>query len=88
MVGLENGQAASTKLNGKPTPVDQGDSSDHVPFAKAGIPAALFIHNPAEPWYHKPEDKIDKISKAKLQDVAEIVTLAIMNQTRVEHYAK
>ncbi|HSO56971.1 MAG TPA: M28 family peptidase [Paenisporosarcina sp.] len=81
-------QVASTKLNGKPTPVNQGDSSDHVPFAKAGIPAALFIHNPAEPWYHKPEDKIDKISKAKLQDVAEIVTLAIMNQTRVEQYAK
>jgi aminopeptidase YwaD len=81
-------QEASTKLNGKPTPVNQGDRSDHVPFAKAGIPAALFIHNPAEPWYHKPEDKIDKISKAKLQDVAEIVTLAIMNQTRVEHYAK
>jgi aminopeptidase YwaD len=81
-------QAASTQLNGKPTPVNQGDSSDHVPFAKAGIPAALFIHNPAEPWYHKPEDKIDKISKAKLQDVAEIVTLAVMNQTRIEHYAK
>lgn len=81
-------QAASIKLNGKPTPVNQGDRSDHVPFAKAGIPAALFIHNPAEPWYHKPEDKIDKISKAKLQDVAEIVTLAIMNQTRVEQYAK
>lgn len=81
-------QVASTKLNGKPTPVNQGDSSDHVSFAKAGIPAALLIHNPAEPWYHKPEDKIDKISKAKLQDVAEIVTLAIMNQTRVEHYAK
>lgn len=81
-------QAASTKLNGKPTPVNQGDRSDHVPFAKAGIPAALFIHNPAEPWYHKPEDKIDKISKAKLQDVAEIVTLAIMNQTRVEHHTE
>lgn len=81
-------QAASTQLNGKPTPVNQGDSSDHVPFAKAGIPAALFIHNPTEPWYHKPEDKIDKISKAKLKDVAEIVTLAVMNQTRVEQYAK
>ena len=81
-------KVASTKLNGKPTPVNQGDRSDHVPFAKAGIPAALFIHNPAEPWYHKPEDKIDKISKAKLQDVAEIVTLAIMNQTRIEHFAK
>lgn len=84
----ELAQEASTELNGKPTPYNQGDSSDHVPFAKAGIPAALFIHNPAEPWYHKPEDSIDKISKEKLQDVSEIVTLAVMNQTRREYYAE
>jgi aminopeptidase YwaD len=81
-------QAASTKLNGEPTPFNQGDSSDHVPFSKAGIPAALFIHNPAEPWYHKPEDTIDKISKKKLQDVAEIVSLSVWNQIRVDHYEK
>ncbi|MCZ8537759.1 M28 family peptidase [Paenisporosarcina quisquiliarum] len=84
----ELAQEASTDLNGEPTPYNQGENSDHVPFAKAGIPAALFIHNPAEPWYHKPEDSIDKISKEKLQDVSEIVTLAVMNQTRREYYAK
>ena len=77
-------QAASKKLNGKATPFNQGDSSDHVPFAQAGIPAALFIHNPAEPWYHKPEDSIDKISKTKLQDVAEIVSLAVWNLIRID----
>lgn len=81
-------QAASTKLNGEPTPVNQGDRSDHVPFANVGIPSALFIHNPAEPWYHKPEDKIDKISKEKLQDVAEIVSIALWNQIRIDHQVK
>lgn len=68
-------QASSLRLNGAATPYSEGGRSDHVPFAEAGIPAALFIHDPAEPWYHTPEDSIDKISKEKLQDVAEIVEL-------------
>ncbi|USG68321.1 M28 family peptidase [Brevibacillus ruminantium] len=51
--------------------------SDHVPFSEVGVPAALFIHSPTEPWYHTPEDTIDKISKAKLQEVAEIVGAAV-----------
>ncbi|MEI4772022.1 M20/M25/M40 family metallo-hydrolase [Psychrobacillus sp. FJAT-51614] len=77
-------QAASKKLNGEPTPYNQGERSDHVSFAEAGIPAALFIHNPTEEWYHTPQDTIDKISKEKLQDVAEIVGLAILNQITIE----
>ncbi|WP_257352108.1 M28 family peptidase [Pseudalkalibacillus decolorationis] len=70
-------QASSKRLNGVATSYGQGGRSDHVPFAEAGIPAALFIHSPTEPWYHSPEDTIDKISKEKLQDVAEIVGGAI-----------
>jgi len=84
----ELAQEASEKLNGEPTPFTQGDSSDHVPFANAGIPAALFIHNPPEPWYHKPQDTIDKISKTKLQDVAEIVSVAIWNLIRIDPQVK
>lgn len=57
----------------------QESRSDHVPFYEAGIPAALFIHNPAEPWYHTPEDSIDKISKDKLEQVASIVGAAVYN---------
>ncbi|WP_342405546.1 M28 family peptidase [Brevibacillus sp. FSL K6-2834] len=56
--------------------------SDHVPFAEVGIPAALFIHAPVEPWYHTPEDSIDKISKDKLQEVAEIVGAAVYQIAR------
>lgn len=80
----ELAQAASRQLNGKATPYNQGDSSDHASFAKVGIPAALFIHNPAEPWYHTKDDNIDKISKEKLQDVCEIVSLSIWNQIRID----
>ena len=71
-------QAASKKLNGEATPYKQGDRSDHVSFAEAGIPAALFIHYPTEKWYHTADDSIDKISKEKLQDVAEIIVLAVL----------
>ncbi|MGK0698481.1 aminopeptidase [Priestia aryabhattai] len=78
-------QASSLRLNGAATPYSEGGRSDHVPFAEAGIPAALFIHDPAEPWYHTPEDSIDKISKEKLQDVAEIVGTAVYDRARPDH---
>lgn len=81
----ELAQAASLRLNGATTPTYAGGRSDHVPFAEAGIPAALFIHSPSEPWYHTPEDTIDKISKEKLQDVAEIVGSAIYDQARFDN---
>ncbi|MCA1036723.1 MULTISPECIES: M28 family peptidase [Bacillus] len=80
----ELAQKSSLKLNGTATPYGQGGRSDHVPFAEAGIPAALFIHSPSEPWYHTPEDTIDKISKDKLQDVAEIVGSAIYDQAKFD----
>ncbi|MDA6151426.1 M28 family peptidase, partial [Escherichia coli] len=56
-----------------------------MPFAEAGIAAALFIHSPTEPWYHSPEDTIDKISKEKLQDVAEVVGAAIYDKARFDN---
>lgn len=81
----ELAQASSQRLNGVPTPYAEGGRSDHVPFGEAGIPAALFIHEPTEPWYHTPEDTIDKISKEKLQDVAEIVGTAVYDRARFDH---
>ncbi|KMY52992.1 aminopeptidase [Bacillus sp. FJAT-27231] len=81
----ELAQASSKRLNGVPTPYAEGGRSDHVPFGEAGIPAALFIHEPTEPWYHTPEDTIDKISKEKLQDVAEIVGTAVYDSARFDN---
>nr|WP_039813052.1 DUF4910 domain-containing protein [Jeotgalibacillus malaysiensis] len=81
----ELSQKSSLKLNGEATPFSQGGSSDHVPFAAAGIPAALFIHSPLEPWYHTPDDTIDKIDIDKLQDVAEIVGSAVYDLAQFDH---
>lgn len=75
------GAAAGSRLS-ETVNYGQEGRSDHVPFAEAGIPAALFIHAPVEPWYHSPEDTIDKISKDKLQEVAEIVGAAVYQIAR------
>jgi aminopeptidase YwaD len=76
------GASAGARLNGEPVAYGKEGRSDHEPFHMAGIPAALFIHAPVEPWYHSPEDTIDKISKEKLQDVAEIVGSAVYQAAR------
>jgi len=75
------GAAAGSRLS-ETVNYGQEGRSDHVPFAEAGIPAALFIHAPVEPWYHTPDDSIDKISKDKLQEVAEIVGAAVYQIAR------
>ncbi|MCA1022040.1 M28 family peptidase [Halobacillus litoralis] len=56
--------------------------SDHVPFFERGIPSALFIHAPLEPWYHSPEDTLDKISREKLKETTEIVGAAVYQIAR------
>ncbi|WP_139489427.1 M28 family peptidase [Brevibacillus dissolubilis] len=47
--------------------------SDHEPFYKKGIPAALFIYAPVEPQYHTAQDTIANISKTRLSQTARIV---------------
>ena len=74
--------AAAGVRTGNPLGYGKEGRSDHVPFYYAGIPAALFIHSPTEPWYHTPNDSIDKISKEKLQETAEIVGAAVYQIAR------
>ncbi|MBT2640577.1 M20/M25/M40 family metallo-hydrolase [Bacillus sp. ISL-39] len=81
----QTAQASSERLNGEPTPIQPGGSSDHVSFYEGGIASGSFNHRPLEPWYHTPEDTIDKISKEKLQDVAEIVGTAVYDIVRPEN---
>lgn len=75
------GAAASSRLTGV-LPYGQEGRSDHESFHALGIPAALFIHAPVEPWYHSPDDTLDKISKEKLKNVADIVGSAIYQVSR------
>ncbi|WP_077325585.1 M28 family peptidase [Virgibacillus siamensis] len=63
-------------------PYSELGRSDHVPFHNLGIPAALFIHTPLEPWYHTEDDVIEHISKKKLKDVADTVGAAVFQITR------
>ncbi|QQK78927.1 M28 family peptidase [Salicibibacter cibi] len=60
--------------------------SDHVPFHEAGIDAALFIWMEpgtepgdagVEPWYHTPEDTIDRVSPDKIQHVGDLIDEAV-----------
>ncbi|WP_172371934.1 M28 family peptidase [Sporosarcina jiandibaonis] len=59
-------------------PLDFTDRSDHAPFQKAGIDAALFSYFPSEEWYHSPKDTIDRISKERLNEVASLVTNSVL----------
>lgn len=69
-------------------------SSDHVPFQNAGIAASLFINvdpakkdNPRsaiEPYYHKPEDVMSNVSKARLERTIKLMGLAVYNTLNVE----
>ncbi|HEY4551789.1 MAG TPA: M28 family peptidase [Bacillaceae bacterium] len=74
--------AAAGARTGTPLTYGREGRSDHVPFYYAGIPAALFIHNPLEPWYHTPQDSLDKISKEKLKETADIVGAAVYQVAR------
>lgn len=56
--------------------------SDHVPFHNAGIDAALFIWmepgtEGLEPWYHTPQDTVDKVSPEKVQLVGDLIFEAV-----------
>jgi aminopeptidase YwaD len=78
------GASAGARLSktGEATPYGWEGRSDHVPFTEIGIPAALFIHAPVEPWYHSPQDTLDKISLDKLKEVSNIVGAAVYQVAR------
>ena len=69
-------------------------SSDHVPFAKKGIPSALVINvDPAkkddprsaiEPYYHKPEDHTGNVSVDRLERTVKLVGLATLDALNVD----
>ena len=50
---------------------------DHVPFLRAGIPAALLIDFDYAPYWHTPEDTLDKLSPESLQVVGDVLLDAL-----------
>ena len=50
---------------------------DHAPFLKVGIPSALLIDFDYEPYWHTPEDTLDKLSPRSLQVVGDVLLDAL-----------
>jgi glutaminyl-peptide cyclotransferase len=50
---------------------------DHAPFLRAGIPSALLIDFDYEPYWHTPEDTLDKLSPRSLQIVGDVLLDAL-----------
>lgn len=50
---------------------------DHAPFLRAGIPSALLIDFNYEPYWHTPEDTLDKLSPRSLQVVGDVLLDAL-----------
>ncbi|NVK53546.1 MAG: M28 family peptidase [Flavobacteriaceae bacterium] len=59
------GKLANWKIN--TNPFEGG--SDHVPFLRGNIPSVLFWHF-TDQFYHTDNDRLDKVSKATLKNVA------------------
>ncbi len=50
---------------------------DHTPFLRAGVPATLLIDFDYGPYWHTPEDTLDKLSPRSLQIVGEVLLDAL-----------
>src|SRR5918912_572005 len=50
---------------------------DHEPFLKAGVPSVDIIQLGTYPYWHKPEDTLDKISPQSLKIVADVVLASL-----------
>jgi Zn-dependent M28 family amino/carboxypeptidase len=50
---------------------------DHIPFLREGIPSALLIDFDYGPYWHTPEDTLDKVSARSLQIVGEVLLDAL-----------
>jgi glutaminyl-peptide cyclotransferase len=50
---------------------------DHLPFVETGIPAIDLIQKSINPYWHTPEDTIDKMCATSLQKVGAVVLCAL-----------
>jgi Zn-dependent M28 family amino/carboxypeptidase len=50
-----------------------GTNSDHTYFEMVGVPV-VFLHQSPDPYYHTPEDSLDKVDLTKLEENGELAT--------------
>ena len=53
------------------------DADDHLPFLQEGVEALDIIQLDTYPFWHKPEDTLDKISPQSLKTVADVVLASL-----------
>ena len=53
-----------------------GENSDHTYFEQAGVPAAFITQRP-DPYYHTPQDSLDKIQVGTLEANGELATAVL-----------
>jgi aminopeptidase Y len=53
-----------------------GENSDHTYFEQVGVPAVFLTQRP-DPWFHTPEDDLDKIQVDTLEANGELATAAM-----------
>jgi hypothetical protein len=56
--------------------VEQQIEDDHVPFLKAGIPAVDII-DLNYPYWHTPDDTLDRVSARSLQIVGDVLLASL-----------
>jgi hypothetical protein len=59
-----------------PRPEDIG-GDDHAPFLDAGVPSLDIIQLNSYPFWHRPEDTLDKLSARSLRAVGEVVLASL-----------
>jgi Peptidase family M28 len=57
-------------------PEDVG-GDDHAPFLDAGVPSLDIIQLNTYPFWHRPEDTLDKVSAQSLRAVGEVVLASL-----------
>ena len=50
---------------------------DHEPFLRAGIPAVDLIQLNGYPYWHRPDDTLDKVSAKSMKIVGDVVSASL-----------
>jgi Zn-dependent M28 family amino/carboxypeptidase/uncharacterized protein YchJ len=83
--GLVGDQSAvSAAQLGIPVVPESSGGSDHVPFARAGVPASLYIwwsDEDSDLVYHVPEDDINNIEPDRLKAAGQLAQLVTLNMS-------
>lgn len=68
--------AKATAMGLEWEPFTAEENSDHTYFEQVGVPVAYIAHE-LDPWYHTPEDTLDKLDPVLLEENGELATAVV-----------